>query len=61
MTVLSDAVKAHITLRNDKCRFSKVGSSFVAGSFTSKEDAEVVASEIVAMDKAIQATVKAVK
>ena len=61
VTVLSDAVKAHITLRNDKCRFSKVGSSFVAGSFTSKEDAEVVASEIVAMDKAIQATVKAVK
>lgn len=61
VSVLSEAVKAHISLRNDKCRFSRVGNSFIVGSFASKEDAEVVASEIVAMDSAIKTTVKPVK
>lgn len=61
VSVLPDAVKAHILLRNEKCRFSRVGSSFIAGSFASKEDAEVVVSEIVAMDNSIKAVVKSVK
>ena len=61
VAALSDAVKTHISLRNDKCRFSRVGSAFIVGSFASKADAEVVVSEIVAMDANIKAEVKSVK
>lgn len=58
---LSDAVKAHISLRNENARFSRVGSAFIVGTFASKSDAELVASEIVAMDSNIKAEVKSVK
>jgi hypothetical protein len=61
ITTLSDAVKAHISLRNENCRFSRVGAAFIVGSFASKSDAELVASEIVAMDSNIKAEVKSVK
>lgn len=61
VTILSDAVKTHILLRNEKCQFSRVGSSFIVGSFASKADAELVVSEIVAMDSNIVAEVKSVK
>ena len=61
ITALPDAVKAHISLRNEKCRFSRVGTAFIVGTFASKSDAELVASEIVAMDSNIKAEVKSVK
>lgn len=61
VAALSDAVKAHISLRNEGCRFSRVGTSFIVGTFASKTDAELVVSEIVAMDNAIKAEVKSVK
>ena len=61
VAALSDAVKTHISLRNDKCRFSRVGSAFIVGSFASKADAELVVSEIVAMDANIKAEIKSVK
>lgn len=61
VSALSDAVKAHISLRNESARFSKVGTSFIVGTFASKADAELVASEIVAMDSTIKAEVKSVK
>ena len=61
ITALPDAVKAHISLRNENCRFSRVGTAFIVGTFASKSDAELVASEIVAMDSNIKAEVKSVK
>ncbi len=61
VATLSDAVKAHISLRNENCRFSRVGTSFIVGSFASKADAERVISEIVAMDGNIKAELKSVK
>lgn len=61
VTTLSDAVKAHISLRNENCRFSRVGGAFIVGSFASKSDAELVASEIMAMDNNIKVEVKSVK
>lgn len=61
VTTLSDAVKAHISLRNDKAIFSRVGKVFIVGSFVSESDAKLVASEIVAMDGNIEASVKSVK
>ena len=61
VTTLSDAVKAHISLRNDKAIFSRVGKVFIVGPFVSESDAKLVASEIVAMDGNIEASVKSVK
>ncbi len=61
VTTLSDAVKAHISLRNDKAIFSRVGKVFIVGPFVSESDAKLVASEIVAMDGNIEAGVKSVK
>ena len=61
MTTLSDAVKAHISLRNENSRISRVGTAFIVGTFVSKSDAELVVSEIVAMDSNIKAEVKSVK
>ena len=61
IAALPDAVKAHISLRNENCRFSRVGTAFIVGTFASKSDAELVASEIVAMDSNIKAEVKSVK
>ena len=61
VTTLSDAVKAHISLRNDKAIFSRVGKVFIVGPFVSESDAKLVASEIVAMDGNIEANVKSVK
>ena len=61
VAALSDAVKSHIMMRNDKCRFSRVGTSFIIGTFASKADAEIVVSEIIAMDGGIKAEIKSVK
>ena len=61
VTTLSDAVKAHISIRNDKCQFSRIGAAFIVGTFASQSDAEVVASEIKAMDGNIKAVVKSVR
>lgn len=61
VATLSDAVKTHISLRNEGCRFSRVGGAFIVGTFASKADAELVVSEIVAMDGNIKAEVKSVK
>lgn len=61
VSALSDAVKTHISLRNENCRFSRVGTTFIVGPFVSKADAELVASEIVAMDSSIKAEVKQAK
>ena len=61
VTTLSDAVKAHISIRNEKCQFSRVGAAFIVGTFASQSDAEVVVSEIMAMDGKIKAVVKSVK
>lgn len=61
VTTLSDEVKAHISIRNEKCQFSRIGTTFIVGTFASQSDAELVASEIVAMDSGIKAEVKSVK
>jgi hypothetical protein len=61
VTTLSDAVKTHISIRNEKCQFSRVGTAFIVGTFASQSDAEVVVSEIMAMDGKIKAVVKSVK
>ena len=58
---LSAEVKTHISLRNEKAIFSRVGNAFVVGPFISQADAERVVSEIVAMDGNIKAEVKSVK
>ena len=60
-TTLPDDVKAHIGLRNEQARFSRVGTAFIVGTFASKEDAELVASEIVAMNTSLKVEVKSVK
>lgn len=61
ITTLPDDVKAHIGLRNEQARFSRVGTAFIVGTFASKEDAELVASEIVAMNTSLKVEVKSVK
>lgn len=58
---LPDEIKAHISLRNEKAMFSRIGSAFVVGTFTSKADAEKVASEIVAMSGNLKVEVKSIK
>ena len=47
---MPSAVKAHIELRNESCHVLRVGSSFVAGPFANKAEADKVAAEIEAME-----------
>lgn len=61
VTTIPDDVKAHISLRNEQARYSRVGSAFIVGSFTSKADADKVASEICALNSKIKVEVKPVK
>ncbi|MBQ2423428.1 MAG: hypothetical protein II262_01380, partial [Alistipes sp.] len=61
VTTLPDDVKAHIGIRNDQARFSRVGAAFIVGTFASKADAELVASEVAAMNSALKVEVKSVK
>lgn len=61
VTTLPDDVKAHIGIRNDQARFSRVGVAFIVGTFASKADAELVASEVAAMNSALKVEVKSVK
>lgn len=57
VATLSDAVKTHISLRNDQCNISRVGATFVVGPFSDKAEADKIASEISAMDSDIKTTV----
>ena len=50
IATLPSAVKAHIELRNESCHVLRVGSSFVAGPFANKAEADKVAAEIEAME-----------
>ena len=61
ITTIPDDVKAHISLRNEQARFSRVGSAFIVGKFASKAEAELVASEVVAMNSNLKVEVKSVK
>ena len=61
ITTIPDDVKAHISLRNEQARFSRVGSAFIVGTFASKAEAELVASEVVAMNSNLKVEVKSVK
>lgn len=61
VTTIPDDVKAHISLRNEQARFSRVGSAFIVGPFASKADADKVASEVHAMNGNIKVEIKSVK
>lgn len=58
VAALSDDVKTHISIRNENCRFSRVGTTFIVGPFASKSEAELVASEITAMDGNIETEIR---
>lgn len=58
VAALSDEVKTHISIRNENCNFSRVGTTFIVGTFASKSEAELVASEIVAMDGNIKTEIR---
>ena len=61
ITTLSDDVKAHIQLRNEDSRISRVGKVFVVGEFMSKDRAEALAQEIVGMSRGATTSVVEVK
>ena len=61
IATLSDDVKAHIQLRNEDSRISRVGKVFIVGEFMSKERAEVLAQEIVGMSRGATTSVVEVK
>lgn len=46
ITSLTDDIKAKIIAHESDCTISRIGSTFVVGSFGSKADAEVVATDI---------------
>ncbi|MBR0393933.1 MAG: hypothetical protein IIX04_02360 [Alistipes sp.] len=57
LSTLSEEVKAHIQLRNEDSRISRVGKVFIVGEFISKERAETLAQEIVGMSRGATASV----
>ena len=59
VTTLSDAMKAKIESYNSNCSISRVGLTFVAGTFDGKTSAEALADELRSMSKGI--TVKVIK
>ena len=58
---LSDAIKTHISLRNDQCNISRIGATFIISPFADKAEADKIASEISAMEPKIKANVSNIK
>ena len=50
---LDDEIKAKITLRGTDCTISRVGSTFIVGPFNSKSDAELLVSDLKALNSDI--------
>lgn len=57
VATLSDAIKAKIVAYNSDCSISRVGSTFVVGTFEGKSSAEAIAAELRKMGDEITVTV----
>ena len=54
VATLTDEIKSHILAHKSDCTISRIGSSFVVGSFEGKSAAEAVANDLRALDSEIK-------
>lgn len=60
-TTLPPTVKAHISLRDESLQISRIGETFVIGTFTDKESATKLISEINALEPGLKCEINELK